>query len=95
MVNANPVTDLFTRAVKHGVRMAAICDRAQVARSTPSRWKGSRNGANLETVNRLNAALNAIIAERALPEVHDGSDTIAPQQSSCGNADEISAQVPA
>ena len=26
---------------------------------------------------------------------HDGADTIAPQQSSCGNAGEISAQVPA
>ena len=56
--------------------MSQICDRAQVARSTPSRWRGRHNGANLETVKRLNEALSSIVAERVEVAAGDHAVTV-------------------
>lgn len=44
--------------------MSAICDQAGVARSTPSRWRHDKNGANVDTVQKLDEALTTIIAKR-------------------------------
>ena len=52
-------------AVGARVSMARICDRAGIARSTPSRWRNARNNANLTTVLALDAALTDILAEDA------------------------------
>jgi transposase-like protein len=68
MQENDPVETLFKRANDHRVPMALICDRAGVARSTPSRWRQQHNGANLSTVNSLFASLDAIIAERTQQE---------------------------
>lgn len=45
--------------------MAAICRRAGVAETTPSRWNRDKNGANLSTLKKLNSALDSIVAENA------------------------------
>ena len=45
--------------------MAVICKRAEIAPTTPSRWKRGKNGATLEKVSKLNGALSEIIEELA------------------------------
>ena len=74
MQQSDPVELLFRRASASGVTMAAICDRAGIARSTPSRWRADSNGATMRTLNALHNALNEIIAERSdkLNAVHAG-----------------------
>lgn len=63
MNEPDAVERFFNRAAEHGVAMYLICDRAGVARSTPSRWKTNRNGATLTALNQLNNALSCLIAE--------------------------------
>jgi transcriptional regulator with XRE-family HTH domain len=60
METEDPVDRLYARAAKHGITMAAICEAAGVAPTTPSRWKNDRNGATLGTIRKLNAALDRL-----------------------------------
>lgn len=63
----DPIDALYARANRHGVAMSRICDEAGVARSTPSRWRNSKNGASMTVLRRLNDKLDELIAERASP----------------------------
>ncbi len=65
MEQADPLDTFFARAKQFRVPMAAICKRAKIAPTTPSRWKRGVNGATLEKVTQLNAALGELIQERA------------------------------
>lgn len=62
MNSIDPVDLFFARASSAGVPMSAICEKAKVAQSTPSRWKQKRNRANLATLSQLEDALASIIA---------------------------------
>jgi len=64
MLNTDPIASLYERARNNGVPMSAICDRAGVAQTTPSRWKNGRNGATVEAVSKLESALSEILSER-------------------------------
>lgn len=64
MEQADPLDAFFASAKMHGVPMAAICERAKVDPTTPSRWKRKKNGATVEKLNELRSALTAIIMER-------------------------------
>lgn len=64
MEQADPLSALFASAKAHGVPMAAICERANVDPTTPSRWKRKKNGATVEKLTALSTALSSIIAER-------------------------------
>lgn len=64
MEQLHPVDALFARAKAAGIPMCDICDRAGVARSTPSRWRNDKNGATLSTLGQLNEALSALIEEQ-------------------------------
>lgn len=64
MEQLDPVDALFARAKAANVPMYEICDRANVARSTPSRWKNDKNGATISTVRALDAALTEIVMHR-------------------------------
>jgi len=66
MEQADPVAQLYARAKINRISMAAVCREAGVATTTPSRWRNDRNGANLKTVDALNAALSRLI--EALPQ---------------------------
>lgn len=65
MEQADPIDTLFAKAKQHGIPMAAICKRAEVDPTTPSRWKRRKNGATVDKVAQLSGALTDIIAERA------------------------------
>jgi transcriptional regulator with XRE-family HTH domain len=65
MDTLDPVEHLNARAKAANVAMCDVCDRAGVARSTPSRWNSDKNGATIATLRKLNDALSEIIAERA------------------------------
>lgn len=60
----DPIDALYARASDHGVAMSRICDAAGVARSTPSRWRNSKNGASMTVLRRLNEKLDELIANR-------------------------------
>lgn len=60
----DPIKALYDRAEAHSVPMVAICARAKVAATTPSRWKNDRNGATIATIQKLNDALSVILEER-------------------------------
>ncbi len=55
------IDSLFTRAKSHGVTMAALCERAGVAPSTPSRWRKNPASANLGTLEKMRKALDEMI----------------------------------
>ena len=42
-----------------------LCDLAKVSRATPSRWKAKPSSINPKTLGKMEAALDAIMAERA------------------------------
>jgi transposase-like protein len=63
MDQPDPLRDLFDRARERRIPMAAICKRAGVDPTTPSRWRRGINGANLDKVQQLNSALTQIILE--------------------------------
>ena len=63
MEHTNPIDALFERARQNRVSMSAICERAGIAPTTPSRWKHGRNGATVDAVNKLNAALSEILGD--------------------------------
>jgi hypothetical protein len=65
MEHTDPVEALFARVKEADVPMYMLCDRAGVARSTPSRWRSEKNGATVSSIAALDAALTRIIAERA------------------------------
>ncbi len=65
MEHHDPVSALFERAKAAEIPMCDLCDRGNIARSTPSRWRHNKNGATLTALGALNEALNAIIAERS------------------------------
>lgn len=67
MEQPDPLTSFFDRAKRHNVPMSAICDRAGVARSTPSRWRNDKNGATLAAVKALEDALTFEIDAREHP----------------------------
>lgn len=60
----DPIEALYDRAKQHGIPMVAICARAKVHATTPSRWRRGKNGATVTAVNALNDALSVIIEER-------------------------------
>jgi hypothetical protein len=64
MEQHDPVEALYARAKAAEIPMYLVCDRAGVARSTPSRWRSDKNGATTTSINALNDALSALIAER-------------------------------
>ncbi len=64
MQDTNPIEALFERAKSNRVPMSHICKLAGVDPTTPSRWKNKRNGATVEAVNKLNAALSAILNDQ-------------------------------
>lgn len=81
MAQTDPLQALFTRAKQNGVPMAVICRHAGVAPTTPSRWKHGRNGANVESIRKLSAALDALLADAqgiALPEAPGSADDFPP-----------------
>lgn len=59
----DPLDALFAKAKKHRIPMAAICRRAEVDPTTPSRWKRGKNGATLDRLTKLNEALAELISE--------------------------------
>lgn len=65
MEQADPLDALFASAKQHRIPMVAICKRAGVDPTTPSRWKRGKNGATLEKVTQLRGALSALISELA------------------------------
>lgn len=67
MAQPDHLDRLFARAKQHRIPMAAVCRRADVDPTTPSRWKRRKNGATLDRLNRMNSALDALIAEGARP----------------------------
>lgn len=63
------ISDIERRAREINVPIRELCRRAELNPTTFSRWKKSeRNpepiGANLHTIGRLYAAIEAIVAER-------------------------------
>lgn len=64
MQDTNPINALFERARTHRVPMSLICEKAGVAPTTPSRWRRGKNGATVEAVSKLSAALSEILAEQ-------------------------------
>lgn len=62
-MDTDPIDLLFARAKQHRIPMAAICSRANVDPTTPSRWKRGKNGATVEKLTQLNGALSDLIAE--------------------------------
>jgi sulfate adenylyltransferase subunit 2 len=70
---SNAIDQLFARAKQHGVTMSALCEHAQVATSTPSRWRKNPASANIGTLDRLNSALDAMLAERGIKPENGGS----------------------
>ena len=60
----DPIEALYARANEHGVAMSRICDAAGVARSTPSRWRNSKNGASMTVLRRLNEKLDELIVTK-------------------------------
>lgn len=65
MQDTNPVEALFDSARRHRIPMSRICERAGVDPTTPSRWKRKKNGATVEAVSKLSAALGDILREEA------------------------------
>lgn len=65
MQTINPLDELFADAKTHGVSMSALCEKAGIAETTPSRWKKGRTSPTLEKLMELRAALNAIVLDRA------------------------------
>lgn len=64
MQHTNPIEALFERARTHRIPMAAVCREAEVAQTTPSRWRKKKNGATVETLTKLDRALSRLIEER-------------------------------
>lgn len=65
MQTTDPIAALFERARENRVPMSHICDRAGVDPTTPSRWKRGKNGATVEAIVKLDAALSELLRERA------------------------------
>ena len=61
MEQDDPLQSLFERAKTNRVAMATICRRAGVDPTTPSRWKRNKNGATLDKIKQLHAALSEIL----------------------------------
>lgn len=64
MLTQDPLALLFERATDAGVSMMAICDRAGVAPTTPSRWKHKKASPSLSKLMELHSALDAILSDR-------------------------------
>lgn len=60
----HPLDALFADAAKHSVPMSRLCERANIAPTTPSRWKHGKASPSLDKLMELRSALNAIIAEQ-------------------------------
>ncbi len=60
----NLVDLLFDRAQSANIPMNRICERAGVAVSTPSRWRGAHHDPSFKVLRRMNAALDEIISEQ-------------------------------
>ncbi len=74
MKDADLVGQLYRRAAAHGISMAKVCEQARIAPTTPSRWRRKRNGASLDRVVRLHAALNELIGQAELNDARVASD---------------------
>src|SRR3546814_16839537 len=83
MQKDDPLASLFARAKTSGIPMAAICKRAELAPTTPSRWKRGKNGATLDRIHRLNEALSEILSEQAArsEERREGKECVSPCKS--------------
>jgi transcriptional regulator with XRE-family HTH domain len=60
----DPVATLIQLAAAKGVSMAAICKKAGVAQSTPSRWAAGADP-KLKTIRKLDTALAEILRHKA------------------------------
>ncbi|CAN5338586.1 hypothetical protein BH10PSE12_BH10PSE12_03030 [soil metagenome] len=85
----DPIDTLFREAEDHNISMAAICERAGVAQSTPSRWRTDRNGATYSTIKKLRGALGDLVEEKRVSRLHNAPDTVADPAPSPDNASEI------
>lgn len=56
----NPAILLEQQAIEAGITINDLCDAANIARSTFTRWKNGTNGATFLTVNKLSAALEIL-----------------------------------
>lgn len=82
----DPIADIETRALALNVAVVEAVDRAGVARSTWHRWRGRRQAPNLDTVNRIIAALDALAAETASRMRAVGYAPTAPPEPAGGQA---------
>jgi len=60
----NPLTDLVTRARAHGLKMADVCAEAGVQAAQASRWRHGKVRPLYESVERLEEALERLIARQ-------------------------------
>ena len=51
---------LEQQAIAAGVSINDVCEKAEVSRSTFTRWKGKTNGANFSTIKRMQDALEEL-----------------------------------
>lgn len=68
MAHIDPIAALFDRAKENQIPMVAICRKAGVAPTTPSRWKRGKNSANLDSLSKMNEALDEILSSSTRPE---------------------------
>lgn len=61
----NPLDELFADAKANGISMSALCEKAGIAPTTPSRWKQGHTGPTLDKLMQLRSALSSILMERA------------------------------
>jgi predicted transcriptional regulator len=59
-----PAADLIRRANDAGIKMKDICSKADVAQSTPSRWKRGDYEPKVKTLRKMNAALDELAAAK-------------------------------
>ncbi|UYY77772.1 hypothetical protein [Sphingomonas sp. R1] len=85
----DPVDALFAKAERAGVRMSEACDLVGIARSTPSRWRHGKSGANSKKIRALSEAIDAVLRDRDGGD-HAAGDNSQAQQASRGSETIIS-----
>ncbi|WP_206075920.1 helix-turn-helix transcriptional regulator [Mesorhizobium sp. Z1-4] len=59
------ISEIDSRRAKHGIRQAVLCKQARVHPTTYSALKSRRRGAHSRTLEKLAAALDALIERGA------------------------------
>lgn len=57
MMHFNPISDLEKRAESAGISISELCQKANVARSTFTRWKNGTSSPTLSIIAKLESAL--------------------------------------